>query len=289
MKKGAVKSSEREYAKGWSVESRKHFNFFGLYYRVRAGNHIFPCRSVLDIIHKDISEPPSVSKPYDLLIIMMNPGSSLTRDEMSAGFVLNDWMRSTQRSMANRNSKQHGSLITNKSDISSLESWLSVPKPDNVQGSICKLLLNEGIQRARVLNLIDIRHPDSKAVPAIYTLAKVSGFDECSVFAPGRAEDLKRLIEPLKDGGQKARAFVVAHGSLGALEHLAKESRTALAKSNITIALLQEKSQGQVMYPGRKSPEQWVKPLTNQLRRFMAERRVMAAVTRLVRRRRRTS
>lgn len=251
------------------------FQLFGLYYRVQAGIHIFPCRSALDIIHKDIRKPPCVSEPYDLLVIMMNPGSSLTEGERNPDFVLNEWMTSPhQKSMADRDSKQHGPLITNRADISRLESWQCVPEPDRVQGSICKLLLNAGLQRARVLNLIDIRHPDSTAVPEIHKRAKTSGFDECSVFAPGRTEDLKRLLKPLgmEVGGQKARAAVIAHGSQKALDDLAKEARRTLDNNNITV-LLQQEPPGRVLYPARKSPDRWIKPITVQLRDFMAARR----------------
>jgi hypothetical protein len=63
---------------------------------------------------------------------------------------------------------------------------------------------------------------------------------------------------------------VVAHGRQKALDDLAKEARTALD----SITVFQKESSGQVMYPARKSPDQWVKPITDQLRSFMAARRV---------------
>ena len=184
-----TKPDDELYPKGWSVQSLNEFEFFGIYYCVPVGDSVFPCRAVLDIVRKGSNRasrsPTSINQAFDLLVVMMNPGSSLTTGEISSGFVLRDCYGEHSEVRA---AEPHpdGCYIRNRSRISNLKSWKVVPKPDDVQGIICRLLLNLCLQRARVVNLIDIRHPDSQAIGNVYNKAESVGFSECSIFNPSR-------------------------------------------------------------------------------------------------------
>ena len=126
---------------------KKRYNFFGLFYHRTKQ----PCRMVLDIKVK--IKPPR--KP-DLVVVMMNPGSSEpvnTMDELSNKF--------------------------------------SSTKPDNTQWQIVRLMEKLGYKYARVINLSDIREPKSSK---FYEHLKTTGNHTYSIFHETRKEDYQKYF-----------------------------------------------------------------------------------------------
>jgi len=126
---------------------RKLFNITGYYYENQ--EHTF--RQYLNIHKKD-----STIKTPDLMVVMMNPGSSKPEDN-----------------------NQNGCIET-------------PAKPDNTQYRIMEVMENCGFEYARVLNLSDIREPKSNVFyPKIKEMEALN--ISHSIFDNSNKEDLNKL------------------------------------------------------------------------------------------------
>ena len=126
---------------------RDKFDIYGYFYKIGE----YKCRKYLDIKSKE----SNVKRP-DLMVVMMNPGSSYPLD----GNDDND--------------------------------CVSEAVPDNTQDQIMKVMENCGYKYARVLNLSDLRTPNSNE------LYKFIGSEESksvphSIFCDERKEDFYSL------------------------------------------------------------------------------------------------
>ncbi len=121
------------------------FDISGYYYRRNA----LLCRKYLDIKQKDTK----ISKP-DMMVVMMNPGSSKPLDGDDDGQIL------------------------------------TKAKPDNTQYQIIKISQLCGYSFARVLNLSDIREPKSQIFFDLIQTADSSH----SIFDDSRADDFTELF-----------------------------------------------------------------------------------------------
>jgi hypothetical protein len=160
---------------------RNQFEVSGYFYKEK--NHSF--REFLDIKKKT-----SESKVPDLMVIMMNPGSS------------------------------HPQGIKKDQDIPrDLLNKVVPTVPDNTQDQIMRVMLNFNLLYARVLNLSDLRDAKSSSFYTKINSLNKNQIDH-SIFHNKRESDLERLFE------RKAK-LIVAWGVNKALKELAE---TALEK-----------------------------------------------------------
>lgn len=127
---------------------KSKFDITGLFYEVGG----YKCRKLLDI-----KRSGSRKRKPDLMVIMMNPGSS---------YPLNG--------------------IDNNSEASETE-------PDNTQLQIMKVMESSSFDYARILNLSDLRTPDSSVLYKFLKSKKSKKVDH-SIFSVGRREELERLF-----------------------------------------------------------------------------------------------
>jgi hypothetical protein len=261
------KDYTEKWEDGWSTRSIPEFDFHGLYYRYLSGGVAFPCRSALDIVRKGLDRAPRANAPFEMLVIMMNPGSSLTQEENESKYHLNDWIALPSPALLDTGcfaSKKHGPLLTTIDEISHLDVWLPVTKIDKVQGLICCVMKKIGIDSARVLNLIDLRHPVSRKLSGMKKKAKLCGFDSWSVFS--RNDDLRRLIAPML-GVKGAKLAIIAHGSAPPLNDVEKKAELLFEELGLTSVLVRNEN-NRVLYPSRKPQEEWAVPVIKKIQKI---------------------
>lgn len=124
------------------------FDVKGLFY---VDEYDYPCRKYLDITKKNIE----CSSP-ELMVIMMNPGSSTPKDGLDNGCTLTETI------------------------------------PDPTQFQIMNIMENTGINFSRILNLSDLRNPNSSK---FYSMIKNNRKDtKHCIFDDSRKEDLDALF-----------------------------------------------------------------------------------------------
>lgn len=189
------------------------FVVYGSFYDISAGRQIIPCRNVLEIIRKpdaclDLTtyeRPAPYSLTPELLVVMMNPGSSEPRplpgDEPPKTYELD---------------KKLPDLIR--------KNPLVPAKPDITQYQIMKLMLKFSWRHARILNLSDIRQPKS----AVF-LEQVATFENeyksqlHTIFSPERQDELQVATKT-----KRAAPVIAGWGTDKALLPLASQCKAAL-------------------------------------------------------------
>jgi hypothetical protein len=152
-----------------AAELKKIFAVFGHFYDRKFGDEIIPCREILEII--SISDVPydyqtlAYEQP-DLVVVMMNPGSSKPADKKYVPQIIN-----------------RPSEIVKKRDI--IEA-----KPDNAQYQIMRFMLLNGWTHARILNLSDLRQAQSGVFMETWTDLHESH----SIFSKSRKDSVTALI-----------------------------------------------------------------------------------------------
>lgn len=152
---------------------KESYIVFGHFYDIElnSGNEI-KCRSVLEITCKKSQpiEPSQLSSSHpDAIVIMMNPGSS----EPLAGII--EKIKQDQ--------------------IVELKPSLVLAKPDITQYQIMRVMHYCDWSHVRVLNLSDIRDPDSGRFADLYkNVESVNSFKAHSIFSDVRAEQLKTYL-----------------------------------------------------------------------------------------------
>lgn len=125
-----------------------NFDVNGFFYVDKYGD---PCRKYLDITLKD----SKLYKP-ELMVVMMNPGSSRPQDDCNNGCILTSTI------------------------------------PDPTQFQIMKIMEKGNINFSRIINLSDLRNPSSSA---FYSLIQNTRKDtEHCIFDESRKEDLEALF-----------------------------------------------------------------------------------------------
>ena len=157
-----------------AADLKKVFAVFGHFYDRKFGDVIIPCREILEII--SISDVPYdyqtlAHEQPDLVVVMMNPGSSKPVDKKYVPLIIN-----------------RPSGIVKKRDV--IEA-----KPDNAQYQIMRFMLINGWAHARILNLSDLRQPKSTVFMNTWPNLPESH----SIFSKPRKKALNKLIgEPEK-------------------------------------------------------------------------------------------
>jgi hypothetical protein len=142
-----------------STELNKIFDGNGHFYEMNICGAQESCRSLLEIRRRD-----QASGSYDLLVIMMNPGSSKPTDESK----VTSWAMGAEKKL--------------------------VPtQPDTTQYQIMRLMDKVGLNFARIINLSDLRTPKSSI---FYQKASTYRSDsKHSIFNEARSKELRNLFE----------------------------------------------------------------------------------------------
>jgi hypothetical protein len=182
---------------------KKRFGVYGHFYELKLGNHYYPARSVLELIHHDVTphnlEELADCSP-DIVVAMMNPGSSRPLD---------DGYQPIQ--------------IDQVTDIARHREWVPA-QPDTTQYQIMRVMASRGWHHARIINLSDLREPKSgRFLETVEYLDTVSRGGGHSIFDPRRRGDLQYLM------GTTGRVPVVlGWGRDPGLSTLAKQALEAL-------------------------------------------------------------
>ena len=125
------------------------FIYFGHFYRLCIDGVVYCCRSTLEIVHscnlgccaRAVAENPGalLEYPPNAIFVMLNPGSSRPYDSQEPGNIIDP-------SEIHEDARCH----------------LVATYPDDTQRAIENVMLCKQFGHVRVINLFDIRHPDSR-------------------------------------------------------------------------------------------------------------------------------
>ena len=161
----------------YAAELKKRFTCYGHFYELGLMNgETVKCRSVLEIVDTTIpqADPSAISeRAPDMVVIMMNPGSSRPKVE---GHV--------------------DSVIEYAAGDPFRRKELVLTQPDNTQYQVMRVAAEKGWSHIRVLNLSDMRDPKSvNFLRRVDELAGVMGGHAHSLFCAERALELARSID----------------------------------------------------------------------------------------------
>ncbi|MBN2162065.1 MAG: hypothetical protein JXR25_11395 [Pontiellaceae bacterium] len=155
----------------YAAELKKQFTCYGHFYELMLMNgERAKCRSVLEIVEQSIPQdnPSDISerKP-DVVVIMMNPGSSHPKDIYHIDEEIN-YPRS-------------GACMRKQ---------LVLTQPDNTQYQIMRVAVQKGWKHIRVLNLSDLRDPRSGSfLQKVDALGGIIGGHMHSIFSQERTAE----------------------------------------------------------------------------------------------------
>ncbi|MDF7800549.1 hypothetical protein P4C99_13820 [Pontiellaceae bacterium B1224] len=160
----------------YAAELKQRFTCYGHFYELALMNgETAQCRSVLEIVDQSIPQdnPTAIAEMIpDVVVIMMNPGSSHPKDK---GHV--------------------DDVIEYPGSGNPMGKSLVLTQPDNTQYQIMRVAVSKGWKHIRVLNLSDLRDPKSGSF-----LQRANGFSEImgghvhSMFCGERAEECRRSL-----------------------------------------------------------------------------------------------
>lgn len=155
----------------YAADLKKRFTCYGHFYELQLMNgEKAKCRSVLEIVDTSIpqDEPSDISEMIpDVVVIMMNPGSSRPKVEGHVDGVI----EYPQTTHSNRKE-------------------LVLTQPDNTQYQVMRVAVSRGWKHIRVLNLSDLRDPKSgKFLEKVDALRGVMGGHVHSMFCDERKDE----------------------------------------------------------------------------------------------------
>ncbi len=155
----------------YASELKQIYDVFGHFYDLKIGSTVFKCRSILEIVKKDI--PVDSLKPIDAVVVMMNPGSSKPLDA--------DYLPKTF---------SFGEICA-----PGWEKEIIPTRPDNAQYQIMRMMEFKGWEYVRVLNLSDLRNGNSgKFYDDFVRASKIDESNPHSIFHPKRKNELKKCL-----------------------------------------------------------------------------------------------
>lgn len=155
----------------YAAELKKRFTCYGHFYELILMNgERARCRSVLEIVDTTIPQekPADISeREPDVVVIMMNPGSSHPKDI----YHIDEEIEYPRREKA-------------------LRKELVLTQPDNTQYQVMRVAVHKGWNHIRVLNLSDLRDPKSGSfLQKIDALAGIMGGHVHSMFCDERTDE----------------------------------------------------------------------------------------------------
>ncbi len=160
----------------YAAELKKRFNCYGHFYEwVLMNGDCENCRSVLEIVDTSIAlESPAVLSELepDVVVIMMNPGSSHPKDIYHID-----------------------EEIEYPTAGSSRRKELVLTQPDNTQYQVMRVAVSKGWKHIRVLNLSDLRDPKSGSfLQKTVALSGIMGGHTHSLFCAERAGECDHAL-----------------------------------------------------------------------------------------------
>lgn len=187
-----------------AADLKQIFAVYGHFYRMTVAGQSLPCRSLLELVaHEVMPTDPNqlAAREPDLLVVMMNPGSSRPLDK-----------------------DYHPPSITHWQACDQSRTWVET-RPDNTQYQIMRLMVAKGFRHARVFNLSDLREPKSpRLFKQIEALGKIEAGTGHSLFSPLRQEECRRLL-----GANCSRPVILGWGRHRSLIPLAQWALDRLA------------------------------------------------------------
>ena len=164
----------------YAAELKKRFACYGHFYElVLLNGDRLKCRSVLEIVDTDISRevPSDISeKQPDVVVVMMNPGSSHPKDIYHMDKEI-EYPRTD----------------------TSMRKELVLTQPDNTQYQIMRVAVRQEWKHIRVLNLSDLRDPKSGSfLQKVDALSGVMGGHVHSMFCAERTDELAHALRRKK-------------------------------------------------------------------------------------------
>jgi hypothetical protein len=222
---------------------KKRFEVFGHFYSVdlKSGETI-DCRSVLEIVAGQ-RRPSDIGSLLDdapdAIFIMMNPGSSTPLVEVEN--------------------------VVSEDLINQLEVSLVPTKPDTTQYQVMRVMHYCGWRHVRVLNISDLRDPDSgNFVERYIDIERRTGFPAHSLFADDRSIELRRKLN------RKPEAPIVcAWGVSPDLDPLIERCLSKVTVTARLTGLKKPSTENKYFHPLptlHKDREQWVRNLVTLLR-----------------------
>jgi hypothetical protein len=160
----------------YAAELKKRFTCYGHFYELALGNgETAKCRSVLEIVDTSIPQenPAAMAEMTpDVVVIMMNPGSSRPKVE-----------------------GHQDEVITYPVVGNPMKKGLVLTQPDNTQYQVMRVAVSKGWNHIRVLNLSDLRDPKSGSfLQRVAALNDVRGGHVHSLFCEERAEECQQSL-----------------------------------------------------------------------------------------------
>lgn len=160
----------------YAAELKKRFTCYGHFYELALLNgETVQCRSVLEIVDPSIPQtvPSAIAEMIpDVVVIMMNPGSSRPKEEGHVDDVL----------------EYPGSG-------NPMNKTLVLTQPDNTQYQIMRVAVAKGWSHVRVLNLSDLRDPKSGSfLQRVGGLGGIMGGHVHSMFCEERSDECRRSL-----------------------------------------------------------------------------------------------
>lgn len=189
-----------------AADCKQRFGVYGLFYDLPLGGAVWPCRSILELIAHDLvpaGDPsPVLDRRPDLLVVMMNPGSSRS---VEPGFT--------------------PPQVNGVAGIAAVRRLVETI-PDTTQYQIMKVMAARGWRHARVLNLSDLRETKSPNLfRHVQSLAGLPDGDGHSIWSATRRDELLRRIGP----ADRSPPVILGWGRHKALFPLAEQCLAALA------------------------------------------------------------
>lgn len=187
----------------YASELKKTYVCYGHFYTLDLSNGFAErCRSVLEIVHRDLPREGLGARPADAVVIMMNPGSSRPLEDCAE-----EVLRFPRR----------GGGVAPKN--------LVLTRPDNTQYQVMRIMHERSWRHVRVLNLSDLRNTKSTSfVSQVSQLAMLSRGGTHSIFCPQRREELDAML--VRSPGAPV---IAAWGRLEGLKPLARQCLEAIA------------------------------------------------------------
>ncbi|MEO5329234.1 MAG: hypothetical protein H7829_13445 [Magnetococcus sp. THC-1_WYH] len=225
-----------------AADIKKVIHVFGQFITLRLGSLTLDLRPVLELIHKDClpAHPDLIGhRVPDLLVIMMNPGSSRPLDP-------------------NYQPQQ----MTQPQDFDPFGERTPT-RPDNTQYQVMRIMLARGFGHARVLNLSDLRETKSPIF--------IQRFQELETHPDGSAHS---LFSPVRSAERKVRMgqdtpipLLVGWGRHLGLLPLAHQCLATLPQERI-IGVEIPGSPGLYAHPSpmlQKAKEAWVNAILEKM------------------------
>jgi hypothetical protein len=222
---------------------KKKFYVFGHFYSLRIGTPVFKCRSLLEIVVKSAGIERVHNNLPDAVVIMMNPGSShpQNKDYQEAVFSIGEI------------------------ESSSWKKELIPTKPDIAQYQIMRVVLIQGWDHVRVLNLSDLRNGNSRSFQRDFLrVTELCSYHPHSIFNEKRKRELIRSVM-MKEGG----VIIAAWGTLQILNSTAVDAIAGLKnKPLVGVKINGCSTSFRFASPYRKDHKlQWLQEITRELKK----------------------